>query len=756
MKLVSFELKKLFTGKIKWILLFLFFINLAIYYVYLMPFLLTKQEDEIKQEWMQTAETRNGSVEEKLQFLKEEQRDFSMLSLYFLDSEWLDETEKEIITKKYKDTKYWDSETAAAASRALSQIMNEYQSVLDYELFIDGLQEKADKMIRVPIFAKKGGFSNQNIQKTAEDFKRMEGIKLEAVDGTGVEAFQDFYLTDILMILLICLFCFQQFGQDRRSGMANLLQATPNGKGKLRFSQMRAIWIAVIGFGIVLYGSNLLLTIGYFHLNESFSKYIQAITVFRNVPFPLTIGIYISLYLLGKLAAIFLITTVCQLLAIKMNGESLAWLLFGILISISFGLWFFLPDSPIAKIFQYLNLIGILDMKQILGNYQNLNVFSYPVMLLSAAILFILVVSLVAILFTLKVKKTEWQIRKLERKSESGKHIWKSVFYYEQYKIFWKQKIWLILIVLVGIAFSEFSTEEELIRTEEFFYNQYIAELEGAYSEEKNQAVQELVSNSEITNSEQRKAVEQIEKQAQNLQKQSSKNIAFLNEKQIGRFFFDTQKEMKNTIVIVIAILLSIHSLFYQDKKTNMQQLLYGMPKSNQIYWNKIKIGALLGGIYTIIIWSLAYAQYFLKYGIQNTEFLIQSISEFGEMPVTCSILEYMIVSIGIRILIGIYIGIFLAFLSELFTNPTQNIIIGSIILVLPTCLAMIGNMGYQNSLVTFINNRLNFLLKPVQLLTALQCKWYQTGIVSMVLFCAIPIIVMLYGYVIWKRHRLK
>ena len=43
------------------------------------------------------------------------------------------------------------------------------------------------------------------------------------------------------------------------------------------------------------------------------------------------------------------------------------------------------------KLFRYLNPVGIFDMKQILGNYQNLNLFSVPVSLLSAAVVFTLV-----------------------------------------------------------------------------------------------------------------------------------------------------------------------------------------------------------------------------------------------------------------------------------------------------------------------------------------------------------------------------
>ncbi len=756
MKLVSFELKKLFSGKIKWILFFVFLINGVIYYVSLIPSIPTKQEMEIKKEWQRILDKNYDSEDEKLQFIQKQQNEFSNLSMYFTDSQWIEEEQKEQIIKKYKGTKYWNEDAAIAASRVFSKISNEYQSVLEYKTFIHGLEEKANQMVNVPIFSKKRGFSNRNIQKTAKDFQQMKGIEIEPVDGTVLERLQNFYLTDILMIVLICLFCFQQSGQDNRMGMANLIQVTPNGKGKLRFAQSCAVWIAVIVSGIGLYGSNILITVQCFQLNEIFSKYIQAISTFRNVPFPLTIGMYIVVYLMGKLAAIFFIAVICQLVSVKLNGGSLAWILFGIMVCISFLLWFLLPDSPMAKTFQYLNLIGVLDIKQIIGNYQNLNLFSYPVSLSLAIVVFITVISFFAIILIMKVRKIEWKVKRLGKQTDSGKHVWNSVFYYEQYKVFWKQKIWLIITLLVGIALSEFGTKEQFVSVEEFFYNQYITEVEGVYTEEKNQIIEQISSDPKITNMEQRKALEVLKKQSQNLQSQSSKNIAFLNEKKMEKFFCDTQREMKNTIIIVIAMLLSIHSLFYQERKTNMYSLLHVMPRNRQIYWNKMKVSGLLGGVYTLIIWSAVYAQYFLKYGIQDTKFLIQSLYEFGTMPVSCTILQYMIVTMIIRIGIGIYLGIILAFFAELFVNPTQNIIIGSILFIFPTCLNMIGNMGYQNPLVGFIRDYLSFFLIPFQLVTSLQCKWYQVGIGVMVIFVMLPFAVIICGYNVWNKQKVK
>ncbi|CVI68067.1 ABC-2 family transporter protein [Clostridiales bacterium CHKCI001] len=719
MKLVGFELKKLFFGRIKWILLFLALINWGIYYVSLIPSIPIEQMMEVREEWTKKIETQCKSLEEAIELLSEGQRDSGVTIL---------------------------------TASVLYQMSSEYQAVLEYESFIGQMQERADQMTRVSIFSKKGSFSSRNIQKTVQDFKQMESIQLEPVDGTGIELFQNFYLTDILMILIIGLFCFQQFGRDNKSGMSDLIQSTPNGRGKLRFSQMCAIWMAVVGIGIFLYGSNLIITIMNFTFD--FSVYIQGITIFRNVPFPLTIGMYCICYCMGKLIALFFITVVCQLLAIRWNGSNLAWTIFGALLCISFSLWFFLPESPTAKIFQYLNLVGILDIKKILGSYQNLNLFSYPVSLLHAAIVFVIAISLISIFAALKIKRSQLRIkifRGIERKEH---HVWKTVFYYEQYKIFWSQKLWIIILVLVGIGLYGWIPKIEFISQTEFYYNQYIAEVEGEYTEEKWEIVQNMSANSEMMNEGQRKAVEQIERQADSLKQQKNKKVAFVNENQIGSFFFDKQSEIKHTLIIVIAVLLSSCSLFYQDRKINMHHLLYTMPQNKRIFWNKIKIAAILGAGYTIIVWFFPCISYFLRYGIQNTDFLIQSLPEFAKMKLECSIFSYVILTMVIRILIGIYIGVVVALLAQLFLNPTQVLISGVILFVVPLCIGLIGNIAYQNALISFINEKLKFIRTAVNILTAFQCEWYRMGSIWMILFCAIPIAAVSVGYRIWIYNK--
>lgn len=751
MKLIAFELRKLFAGKVKWILALLFFLNLAVYYVSLIPAMPTEQESEIRKEWETILAQRGASLESNLLFLQQELTDLSILQQYFTSREFLSESDIERALSKYSGTPYMDEHITQAANLILYQLQEEHQAAAEYQAFINGMESRGKSMLEVSIFAKDGGFAKKNIQKTVKDFSRVKEIEVSPVNGIGISRLLDFYLTDIFLLVLVCLLAFQEFGQDSKSGMGDLIQATPRGKGWLRFSQMCAIWISVAGFGLLFYGCNLIQS-GLFLGMDSFSEYVQSISAFRNVPYPVTIGQFLLFFLLGKVTAALFISTCCQFLAIKFNGEKIAWFFFGAAVGVSFLLWFLIPDTPAAKIFRYLNLVGILDMKQILGNYQNLNIFSHPVSLLHAAAALVLILGILISGITLAVNRTTLRIRKPDKTISNNSPVRTGVLYYEHYKIFRSQKIWLIGLVLILVGIRGFSLDTEYISGQDFYYQKHISEFQGAYSEEKKAQIEALTANQDTMDDKEKEAVDKLYLQCESLAMQPDHNVGFVNLRTLEKFFFAKQEETIHLLMLVIAVILSVSTLFYQDKKKGIDELLRAAPLGNKVYWSKVKIGGLFGGLYAVIIWSFTHCEYFMRYGIENSQYSIHSIPEFSGITFECSILTYMVITMLFRCLIGIYLGVLLAFLSQVLTSPTQNIICGILLLVLPLCLYYVGSMGYDNPLVRFINQNLSFSIKPVKILASFQAECHNLGMAKLAALTLLPVVTMVTGKFMWQK----
>lgn len=124
-------------------------------------------------------------------------------------------------------------------------------------------------------------------------------------------------------------------------------------------------------------------------------------------------------------------------------------------------------------------------------------------------------------------------------------------------------------------------------------------------------------------------------------------------------------------------------------------------------------------------VWGITYIKYFYAYGINGTNYSVHSIPAFEQIPYGGSILSYMIISLFLRLMIGMLLGLTSGIIAQLLITPTQNIIGEIFLFVMPLCLSYVGNMDYETSLVIFINRHLSAFLKPVQFLASFPVKWF-------------------------------
>lgn len=747
MKLIPFEIKKILSVKILLIFLFIFLLNAGLFYIHIIPTIPTSIEKEEYNIWKEKLD-KNGTTEQKLEVCEQTIYDLMDVQSGLIVDEFLSKEEVERIQKIYENTIYYtDEEVLQAALTALSELEKEYRDILDYDSFISNLEKRANRMLEFPIFAEDGSFSKRNIIKTAKDFKGLEDISLNPTNQKGFVKLKDFYITDILILVFLCLLCFQENGKDEKLGMQSLIRATKNGKGLLRFSQMGAICLLIVASGILFYGSNLIQTGAFLGFGES-DTLVQSMAVFRNVPFICTVGTFLTIFLVWKIAMLLVCVAFCHFVAVKLGGEKLAWMLIGIVFLISFLLWFYIPISPVTKIFRYLNVFGIFDVGEIWGYYQNLNFFGFPVSLHMGASIFGGIIFLVTAIAAIVVEKSEWRLpsitffkhKKWKRRTST------KVIVYEWYKVFWNQKVWIILLAVAFISIREFDIEKVLYTQRQYAYEHYINTYRGVLTEDKKIAIEEEIAKKDTMDVIQRDAIEKIEVQYENLKNLEERNIkgGFVSRFFLNHFFFEENIDSKKGMLLTLALLLSLAGIFYQDTKNQMIHLLRTTKQNHKIYNSKLTIAAMLGSIYTILLWGPYYVSYFIRYGTQSLELPIQSLPEFSSISIPITIASYMVITMLIRILIGAMLGVVIAFLGQFLQLPTNAIVCGVILIVFPLGLLTLGSMQYPyNVLIRFINTTLKPYLKPIDFLVSFNLM-YGKGIGLMALFW-IGIVVVLF-----------
>ena len=390
-----------------------------------------------------------------------------------------------------------------------------------------------------------------------------------------------------------------------------------------------------------------------------------------------------------------------------------------------------------------------MDMKQIIGNYQNLNLFSFPVSLVHAASFFIIIASILFISMILFLHGIGIHFHLPGKIFIQHPSRPKSLLYYELYKTILNQKVWLIGVALLLISILSFDAGTNLVSREDFFYVRNIESFQGDYTDKKAAQIEDILSDPGDMSSEELNSLMRINEQAQYLRQLSDDNAGFINTYIMDQFFYDSMTEITNTLWIIIALILSLCTLFYQDRRNQMNILLRSTPYGKKIYWRKICISAGLGALYSVILWGFTYCEYFVRYGLTYCQYSIQSYYKFESMPLHISISSYMALTVIFRCITGIYAGILIAFITQIFVNPTQNIIVGGFLFLLPLCLSYVAHMGYENVLITFINQNLQFALKPAELISSFQCQFWNLTSVGKIVLLILPVCTL------WTGNRL-
>jgi hypothetical protein len=138
----------------------------------------------------------------------------------------------------------------------LDNAENQLKIVSDYKAYINQIIEKSDNITGVSIFEDSSSFSYKNAVKTAEDYKPLSNIETAYSNSEGVNMATDFMLTDLIVILLLCIVCDALIGSERNININSLQRTCRYGRNKSAISKMVVGFITTAVICLMFYGVN--------------------------------------------------------------------------------------------------------------------------------------------------------------------------------------------------------------------------------------------------------------------------------------------------------------------------------------------------------------------------------------------------------------------------------------------------------------------------------------------------------------------
>lgn len=275
-------------------------------------------------------------------------------------------------------------------------LYQQWQDVSNYAEQLAQIEQDAARLTSISIFndGNTASFSSRNVLKTAEDYRRLQGLSVSYTITEGLSFSVRSPTTDVLAVCMAFFFTLLLITEEKQKGVFAILRMTRKGRAPLMAAKLAAL-AAVMFFSVAaLYGGNFL----YGALRYGFpplSAPLQAVSGFINSTLAVSAGEFLLLYLLMKWLACFAFATIIVLITNHAKDAVTGFLGCALLYGAGLALTELIPPLSVWNTLRYINPVGIMDTSGILATYYNLNIAGRPFGLQSVVLVFMFCLAVV-------------------------------------------------------------------------------------------------------------------------------------------------------------------------------------------------------------------------------------------------------------------------------------------------------------------------------------------------------------------------
>lgn len=579
-----------------------------------------------------------------------------------------------------------------------------------YDKLLKNIEEQE---LKSRLFYRSDSFVARNAKKTYQAYRTHKKVKLTKQPSLGITQYMDVSWMDYVLLLFGLYLCLFLVTREKQLQLRPLLKGTVKGYHLWYFRKYLAICLVMTG---IYFATHICKWFVCSHLYEmgDLDRSIQSVHGLSTSLAMVNVKQYLILTMIVQWFAVLVLISLFFVICMLFTRTVTACLGVVILVGGEAALYNGISNASVWLLFKYLNLISFVDAGNWLGKYLNLNLLSFPVArsVVSSIVLGLLMVVCLWVIwigYPASEGKYWVQIRRKTKKKmsplDSEKVLWMPLGWWEQLKLLRFQRVWLVYLLLIGIAVGTYHPHETYsVDKEELYYQQYQMELAGDLTDDKVTWIQkedakfeQLLNENQIQN-EDDLVLQELKDEI--LQKKLEKYPAFLRLKEYyekmqnnrsKQFVYDTayvelftNKDAQQKILLLAELLLTVLVAFsgmvVYEKTVGMQNLITATLKGRKkIAVVKLAVAFLCYAIAFIIIYIprlLALNQVYHFYGFSAPAC---SLPCLAWLPDSISILEALI---GYHIFLFLWGGIYLCYvylMSKRSSNAIQALALGGI-----------------------------------------------------------------------------
>lgn len=629
----------------------------------------------------------------------------------------------------------------------LDNAENQLKIVSDYKAYINKIIEMSDNITGVSIFEDSSSFSYKNAVKTAEDYKPLSNIETAYSNSEGVNMATDFMLTDLIVILLLCIVCDALIGSERSININSLQRTCRYGRNKSAISKMVVGFITTAVICLMFYGVNYIIA-GYTYGFGDLFRPIQSVDSFSNCTLRINVLQYLMLHFITKVLVMYLIYTIVNVLSMVGKSKTISYIAFLCILIVSYCLNLFIGDNTSLMCFKYINLISFVDTKNVISHYRNINIFGEPINYVTCfwIVLLVLLLGLVALNILIYSRKKITAYNKSNNSFLSKLKISRgstNVIVHELYKTFVSNKVGIIILVVLLTQLYITISSPIVLSNDEKYQKYYFSYYAGDFNSNAKSKIENQIKKYEDNKKSMDKCMSDydnglitkekyedlfstystIDEDYSNFKKyvipyydyltnqsKADKSVSVVNYNGYCALL-GLEGNLSNTYclalyVLMVICIIPIFTVEYERKSIHLLSSTKLGFKS--LVFKKIVCSCIVTALLNLLIYVPYFIRIISSYGINELGAAACSIEKLSNISDGLSILNVIIITFAIRLLVSLVITVIISGISLFTKNTIISIIITTLVFVVPLLLP-INDINILNSFSFYHLQNFNF-----------------------------------------------
>ena len=629
----------------------------------------------------------------------------------------------------------------------LDNAENQLKIVSDYKAYINKIIEKSDNITGVSIFEDSSSFSYKNAVKTAKDYKPLSNIETAYSNSEGVNMATDFMLTDLIVILLLCIVCDALIGSERNININSLQRTCRYGRNKSAISKMVVGFITTAVICLMFYGVNYIIA-GYTYGFGDLFRPIQSVDSFSNCTLRINVLQYLMLHFITKVLVMYLIYTIVNVLSMVGKSKTISYIAFLCILIVSYCLNLFIGDNTSLMCFKYINLISFVDTKNVISHYRNINIFGEPINYVTCfwIVVLVLLLGLVALNILIYSRKKITAYNKSNNSFLSKLKIScgsTNVIVHELYKTFVSNKVGIIILVVLLTQLYITISSPIVLSNDEKYQKYYFSYYAGDFNSNTKSKIENQIKKYEDNKKSMDKCMSDydnglitkekyedlfstystIDEDYSNFKKyvipyydylinqsKADKSVSVVNYNGYCALL-GLEGNLSNTYclalyVLMVICIIPIFTVEYERKSIHLLSSTKLGFKS--LVFKKIVCSCIVTALLNLLIYVPYFIRIISSYGINELGAAACSIEKLSNISDGLSILNVIIITFAIRLLVSLVITVIISGISLFTKNTIISIIITTLVFVVPLLLP-INDINILNSFSFYHLQNFNF-----------------------------------------------